>query len=112
MCNEVINPLITGYAFWCCLTLSACYQLVQSVLKIGFALAKKVGWVDLFKTAVHMAAALAGCRRALVSTGWTIHTLLAQMGVEATPLPLQRHHFWDYKQVLISKEERLSVGEP
>ena len=28
---------------WCRLTLAACYQLAQFVLKIGFALAKKVG---------------------------------------------------------------------
>ena len=35
-----LNPLITNDAKWCRLTLAACYQLAQSVLKIGFALAK------------------------------------------------------------------------
>ena len=38
-----INPLTTDDAIWCRLTLAACYQLAQSVLKIGFALAKKAG---------------------------------------------------------------------
>ena len=41
---------------------------MQSVLKIGFALAKK-GEVGEFQ---HRVAALAGCRTALVATGWII----------------------------------------
>jgi len=77
--NQVVdtfNPLTTDDAIWRCLILAACYQLAQSVLKIGFALAKKsrIGggrWV-LARGAVHMAAALAGCRKALVGTGWAI----------------------------------------
>ena len=32
--------------------------------------------------AVHMAAALAGCRKALVGTGWTISLLFDTMGVD------------------------------
>ena len=60
-------------------TLTACYQLAQFVLKIGFALAKKGGiggggWVSALG-AMHMAAALAGCRKALVSTGLAISLL-------------------------------------
>ena len=42
----------------------ACYQLVQSILKIGFVLAKKAGWGRsrvLAWGALHMAAALTGC---------------------------------------------------
>ena len=75
------NPLTTDDAIWCCLTLAACYQLTQSVLKIGFVLAKKGGiggggWVSARST-VHMSAALAGYRRALVSTGWTISHLVS-----------------------------------
>ena len=58
-----LNPLTTDDAFWRCLTLAACYQLAQSVLKIGFALAKKSGiggggWVSV-RGAIHPAAALA-----------------------------------------------------
>ena len=39
----VVNPLTTNDAIWRRLTLAACYQLLQSILKIGFALAKKAG---------------------------------------------------------------------
>ena len=39
----VLNPLTTNDALWHHLTLAACYQLAQSVLKISFALAKKAG---------------------------------------------------------------------
>ena len=62
MCTSV-NPLTTDDAIWRRLTLAACYQLAQSVLKIGFALAKKADrgrWVGSPWSAVHMAAALAG----------------------------------------------------
>ena len=39
----LFNPLTTDDAFRHCLTLAACYQLAQSVLKIGSALAERVG---------------------------------------------------------------------
>ena len=39
----VFNLLTTDDAIWRRLTLAACYQLAQSILKIGFALAKKAG---------------------------------------------------------------------
>ena len=65
--GHIFNPLITDDAFWR-LTLAVCYQLVQSILKISFVLAKKVakGEVGGFQ---HRVAALAGCRTALVTTG-------------------------------------------
>ena len=76
-----INPLTTGGTIWRRLTLAACYQLAQSVLKIGFVLAKKGGIGGggriSARGAVHMAAALAGCSIALVSTGWTISHLVS-----------------------------------
>ena len=37
------NPLKTEDAFWHRQILAACYQLVQSVLKIGSALSERVG---------------------------------------------------------------------
>ena len=40
---SLFNHLTTDDAFWHCLTLAACYQLTQSVLKIGSALAEMVG---------------------------------------------------------------------
>ena len=41
--HEAFNPLTTDDECTRPETLAACYQLVQSVLKIGFALAKKAG---------------------------------------------------------------------
>ena len=38
-----INPLTTNDAFWRHQILAACYQLAQSILKIGSALAERVG---------------------------------------------------------------------
>ena len=40
---DLFNPLTTDDAFWRCQILAACYQLAQSVLKIGSALAERVG---------------------------------------------------------------------
>ena len=40
---QLLNPLTTDDTIWRRLTLAACYQLAQSVSKIGFALAKKAG---------------------------------------------------------------------
>ena len=63
----------------CHATLAACYQLAQSVLKIGFAKKGGIGGSGqvLARGAVYMAAALAGCRKALVSTIWAISLLFA-----------------------------------
>ena len=38
-----LNPLPTNDALWHRQILAACYQLAQSILKIGSALAKRVG---------------------------------------------------------------------
>ena len=43
----LVNPLITDDAFWRRQFLATCYQLVQSVLKIGSALAERVGQVEV-----------------------------------------------------------------
>ena len=47
--TEEVNPLTTDDTFWHRLTLAVCYQLAQSVLKIGSALAERVGWGSLWK---------------------------------------------------------------
>ena len=39
----MINPLTTDDAFWHHQIMATCYQLTQSVLKIGSALAERVG---------------------------------------------------------------------
>ena len=59
----------------------ACYQLAQSVLKIGFSLTGIGGGGRVSAWgAMHMAAALAGCRKALVGTGWAISLLFDTNG--------------------------------
>ena len=67
-----INPLTTNdnYSHQ---NLAACYQLAQSVLKIGSALAERVGQGEVVgSTALAdcMAAVAAGYRKGLVSSGW------------------------------------------
>ena len=80
---RTFNPLTTNDAIWHHLILATCYQLAQSVFEgtCRFCASKKGGiaeggWV-LAQGAVHMLAALAGCRKALVSTGWTISHLVS-----------------------------------
>ena len=80
-----VNPLTTDDKCTCHATLAASYQLAQSVLKIGFALASKKGGIGgggrvSARSAVHMAAALAGCRKALVGTGLAISLLFDTNG--------------------------------
>ena len=41
--ENTVNPLTTDDKCTCHATLAACYQLAQSVLKIGFAIANKGG---------------------------------------------------------------------
>ena len=67
-----VNPLITNDAIWRRLTLATCYQ----VGAIRFE--DRGRWVGSPWRAVHMAAALAGERRALVGSGWTISRLALQ----------------------------------
>ena len=56
-------------------TLAACYQLAQSVLG-GIGGGGRVS----ARGAVHMAAGLAGCRKALVNTGLSISLLFDTNG--------------------------------
>ena len=88
----LLNPLTTDDAFWCRQFLGACYQLAQSVLKIGSALAERVGQGEV-----------GGCT-ALADSAWRLLQLavekpwsalggpfvcfLAQTGVENTPFTL------------------------
>ena len=79
----LFNPLTTDDECTRLATLAACYQSAQSILKIGFAVAKR--WdrgrrVGSPRAALHMAAALAGCRKALVGTGIAISLLIDTNG--------------------------------
>ena len=67
-----INPLTTNDDYSRHQNLAACYQLAQSVLKIGSVIAEwGDGWVHYFGWQC-MAAIAAGYRMGLVSAGWPV----------------------------------------
>ena len=78
----VLNPITTDDKCTHHATLATCYQLAQFVLKIGFALAKKdgIGGSGQVSAQGVMHMALAGCRKALVSTGLGISLLFDTNG--------------------------------
>ena len=67
LASTAYNRLTTNDAIWHRLTLAAYYQLAQSVLKIRFCASKKGGIGGggqvSARDAMHMAAALASCRK-------------------------------------------------
>ena len=66
----------------CHAILAACYQLVQSVLKKGFALANRMGWKGgRSRYVINMAATLAACRKGLAALAGQLFSFLAQTGV-------------------------------
>ena len=77
-----INPLTTDDAFWHCQILAACYQLPQSILKIGevggcTALADSAWWRLQLPV-----------EKPWSMTGWPLVCFPAQMGVENAPFTL------------------------
>ena len=69
----------------------ACYQLAQSVLKIGSALAERVGQGEVggHSHAVHMVASWLAVEKAWSALAWPfLSFFFTQTGVETTPLPL------------------------
>ena len=77
MCLLEFNPLITDDECTHHATLATCYQLAQSVLKIGFTLANKGGigeggWVSAWG-AMHVVAALAGYKKERLGRHWLGH---------------------------------------
>ena len=61
---DTLTLLTTNDAFWRCQILATCYQLAQSVLKIGSVLAEKVGQWEVGGCTASVAAAY---RKALVN---------------------------------------------
>ena len=97
------NPLTTNDAFWRHLTLAACYQLVQSVLKIGSVLAERVEQEEM-----------GGCTP-LADSAWR----LLQLAVESPGQCLVGHlsaflhkrlHFWYFRQLLVRRSVLWSEG--
>ena len=76
------------------------YQLAQSVFSKDRFCASKNGGIGgggrvSARGAVHMAATLAGYRKALVGTGWTISHLVSTNKLRNQS---QGHHFWTCRQ--------------
>ena len=108
---EVFNPLTTDDAFWRRQFLATCYQLAQSVLKIGSALGERAG-----KGEVGGCTALAnsawGPLQLPIEKPWSMPgepfvCLLAQMGVENAPFTLYGLHF---RQLLVWRSVLWSGG--
>ena len=87
-----LNPLPTDVALWHRQILAACYQLVQSFLKIGSALAESVGQGEVGgSTALPDSAwwqLQLPVEKPLSMTGGPFVCFLAQMGVENAPFTL------------------------
>ena len=106
------NPLITDGECTGHATLGTCYQLVQSVLKIGFTLAKMVGYGEVggFQHWVPCTWHLP-CRNPLFGTDWTISLIFIPNGhrkgssafVGALYLALQ---------TVFCREKQSLIGEP
>ena len=77
--NCILNPLTTDDECTRHVTLATSYQLAQPILDRGFVLEKSgiegVGRAHSWH-AVHIAAVLTDCRKALVATGLVISLLL------------------------------------
>ena len=96
---ELLNPLTTNDNYSRHWNSAACYQLVQSILKIGFALAETVrqgevgGWYPMGDDAWWLLQ--------LVSTGWAICLLYC--------INRRRNlHLWHFRQLLVQKSVLLS----
>ena len=81
------SPLNTDVECTCHAILAACYQLAQSILKIGFTLAKEVGQGEA-----------GGHSHDMLCTWW-----LSWLAVEKAPLPLQGLHFWHCRQFSVGR---------
>ena len=90
--NNFVNPLTTDGAIWRCQILAACYQLVQSILKIGSALAERVGQGEVGgSTALPDSAwwrLQLPVEKPWSMTGGPFVCFLAQTGVENAPFTL------------------------
>ena len=87
-----VNPLTTDDKCTRHATLAARHQLAQSVLKIGFALAKKVGYGEVggFQHRVPCTWQLLwlAIEKPWSALAWPLLSFLTQMGIDKTPLPV------------------------
>ena len=90
--DTAFNPLTTDDAFWRRQILATCYQLVQSVLKIGSALAERVGQGEVGGSTA-LADRAWRLLQLAIEKAWSaldglLFCLLVQMGVENGPFTL------------------------
>ena len=90
----MFNPLPTDDAFWRRQILATCYQLAQSVLKIGSALTERVGQGEVGGSTERMVAIATACRKALVNDGWAICLLSCRNGCRKRSFHLVGTPFW------------------
>ena len=74
--QDIINPLTTNNDYSHHRNLAACYQLAQSVLKIGYALAERVGQGEV-----------GGCT-ALADSAWRLLQLAKKKGLVSAGCPI------------------------
>ena len=83
----MLNPLTTDDAFWCHQILAACYHLVQSIVKIGSALAERVGGSTALPGSTWSRLQLP-VEKSWSMIGGPFVCFLAQTGVENAPFTL------------------------
>ena len=84
----LINPLTTNGDYSCHRNLAACYELAQSVLKIGSVLAERVGQGEVGGSTAFTDSAWRLLQLGLVSTGWPVLLLSCTKSVENSPFTL------------------------
>ena len=94
------NPLTTDDAFWHCQFLATCYQLAQSVLKIGSAVAERVGQVEVGESTALADSAWRPLQlpveKPRSALGVPFVCFLAQRSVENAPFTLYGLHFGSF----------------
>ena len=111
---SLFNPLTTDDAVWRRQILAAPYQLAQSILKIGSALAERVGQGEVGGyTALPDSAwwwLQLPVEKPSSMTGGPFVCFLAQTGIENAPFTLQGLHFWHFRQLLVQRSVLWSEG--
>ena len=90
-----LNPLTTNDDYSRHRNSATCYQLAQSVLKIGSALAERVGQGEV-----------GGCTTLAIEWAWSVldgpfFCFLVQTGIENSTFTLYGLHFWLFRQLSV-----------
>ena len=105
-CDFYVNPLTTNDDCSCHWNF---YQLAQSILKIGSALAEGVGWGEVGGGWQCMVGVATGCRKALVNARWAI-LLSWTNGPKKMLLSLCTGSSWHFWQLSVERSALWSEG--